>query len=152
MKHLAIVLFAAMAMFGCSSPAHKILPTQINEKTIHQPFAKVVLHLDRIKAVQGVDNVQVFMTCVVPDPNGDPYQARAHVASLVFESAGFSGDKEIDVTDRFKNLLEYDPPVMTDFQVAFVIVPKNMGTHLDPDSFDVGETYFQMYDKDGHGL
>lgn len=110
---------------------------------------KVALHLGGIHADQNIDNVQVFMVCTVPDPSGSAYEAKGHAGSIIFESAGYDGDKTIDVTEKFKQLAEYAPDSISDFKVAFIIVPRNRGVRLNEQSFDVKETYFEVFGSDG---
>jgi hypothetical protein len=67
----------------------------------------------------------------------------------VLESQGFDGDMEFDVTEKFKSLASLDPDYIKDFDVAFVVVPRNNGVHMTEDSFDVGNTYFEVFDAAG---
>lgn len=110
---------------------------------------KITLHLGGIHADANIDNVQVFMLCTVPDPSGSAYEAKGHAGSLIFESAGYDGDKTIDVTEKFRQLAEYAPDSISDFKVAFIIVPRNRGVRLTEQSFDVKETYFEVFGSDG---
>ncbi len=109
----------------------------------------IILHLHNVVTEDGIDNVQVYVACEVPAPDMSVYPAHAHAGSFVVGNVGFKGDKTFDMTDKFASLLAYNPPVLVNLRVEFVVTPQSHKVRLKANSFDVGYAYFEIIDKDG---